>query len=181
MTDTMTQTQPQDLFRKQLEVLGVVRQLDFRRPEFIAWKDSTMNLFQRFLQPESAHLIRFRDLRFRGPIQAYRPLPYNYRGPRHVASDTISQADQAAFQRDCAIAEGCIKGAIEDIQYFGVHSESTDKKPRQYRSEAVQQTILGPVIIQNQSIATDNAIQNIGQMGPTGSSLKEIAAVFNDS
>jgi hypothetical protein len=45
----------------------------------------------------------------------------------------------------------------------------------------VSQTFHGPVTIQSQAIATDNAIQNIGQMGDIGASLKEVARLFQES
>lgn len=169
-----------DLLNTQLTALLIVRNYDFRHPDFITWKDSTMNLFQRLLPPDSAHLIRFRDLRFRGPVQAARRLPYNYRGPLPAPSNAITAADKEAFQSACAIAEGCIKGAIEDVRHFGVHSAVPDKKPR-LSAGGVQQTFHAPVTIQSQVIATDNAIQNIGQVGGSATSLKEIAAVLNDS
>lgn len=169
-----------ELLNRQITGLVIVRNYDFRHPEFITWKDSTMNLFQRLLPPDSAHLVRFRDLRFRGPVQAARRLPFNYRGPLPGPSETITAADKEAFQKACAIAEGCIKGAIEDVRYFGVRSEVTNKKMRQ-SAGGVQQNFHGPVTFQNQAIATDNAIQNIGQMGGSAASLKEIAALLNDS
>jgi hypothetical protein len=42
----------------------------------------------------------------------------------------------------------------------------------------VHQNFYGSVEIRNQAIATDNAIQRIGQMGDMGASLKEIAELF---
>jgi diguanylate cyclase (GGDEF)-like protein len=112
-----------ELFYKRLEQLVVVSSYDFRHPDFIAWKDATMGLFQRFLQPESPHLIRFRDLRFRGPAQAARRLPFNYRGPLPRSREAVTPADEEAFHRGCELAERCIKGAIDDIQHFGVYIE----------------------------------------------------------
>jgi hypothetical protein len=50
-----------------------------------------------------------------------------------------------------------------------------------FGSQGVTQTFLGSVAIHNQVIATDNAIQNIDQMGDAGVSLKEIARLFRES
>ena len=44
----------------------------------------------------------------------------------------------------------------------------------------VQQNFHGPVTIHAQAIATDDAIQNIGNIG-NGTSLKEIAALLQES
>jgi hypothetical protein len=42
----------------------------------------------------------------------------------------------------------------------------------------IQQNFLAPVTIHNQALATDRAVQNIGQQGDTGTSLKEISALL---
>jgi hypothetical protein len=48
-------------------------------------------------------------------------------------------------------------------------------------SGGVHQTFHGPVAIQTQAIATDNAIQNIGHLGSEGASLAEIASLLQQS
>lgn len=78
------------------------------------------------------------------------------------------------------IAEGSIKGAIEEVRNFGIHYEEGRSRPSAKRA-GFQQNFHGPVKIYSQAIATDNAIQNIGQMGSTGATLKEIAALIDQS
>jgi hypothetical protein len=176
------QNQPKEsaaitLLNDQLNKLMGIRSLDLKHPDFILWRDSVANLFQRFLSPDSSHFVTFRDLRFRAPITRTRPLPYSYRGPR--PSEVKSPADAAQFEKDCAIAEVCIRGAMDEIRNFGVYSDKANP-PAQKSSGAVQ-NFFGTVNIQNQAIATDNAIQHIEQMGNTGNDLKEIAELLKQS
>ena len=166
------------LLEEQLVKLAVVQTLDYKDPKFIAWRSTTTDLLQRFLRPDSSHLITFRDIRFLGYVQARRQ-PFGYRGAVPRAPLT-SPLDRETFVRGCAIAEECIKGASEEIQNFGVYSEGTRKTPQRERGN-VQQNFHAPVVIHSQAIATDSAIQNIGQMGTIGPSLKEIATLFNES
>ena len=175
------QHQPQEsaaieLLNDQLNKLMGVRSLNFKDPQFITWRSTVTDLFQGFLRPDSPHLITFRDLRFRGRVQARR-LPFNYRGP--LPSETVSPEDVVKFQSDCAIAEGCIRGAMDTIQNFGIYSEEPREKATM--SGGVQQNFHGPVTIQTQAIATDNAIQSIEHIGDEGTSLKEIAALLQES
>jgi len=96
-----------------------------------------------------------------------------------LPSETISPGDAVKFQQDCAIAEGCIRGAMETIRNFGVYFDEPRKK--RTMSGGVQQNFHGPVTIQTQAIATDNAIQSISHIGNEGISLKEIAALLQES
>jgi hypothetical protein len=54
------------LFTEQRDKLAEIRNLDYRHPDFKLWQDTSINLFQRFFSPDSAHFIRFRNIRFRG-------------------------------------------------------------------------------------------------------------------
>jgi hypothetical protein len=54
------------LLNQQLKELQTVRGMTFIYPEFTAWRDTTMGLLQRFLSPGSEHLLRFKNLKFRG-------------------------------------------------------------------------------------------------------------------
>jgi hypothetical protein len=85
-----------------------------------------------------------------------------------------------AFNRACQTSEESLQAAIQEIEDFGVHAEQP-KPGAPATSSGMSQTFHGPVTIHNQAIATDNAIQKIGQMGDTGVSLKEIARLFQES
>ena len=177
------QDQPQEsaainLLNDQLLKLPSVRVLDYRNPKFILWRDTTENYFKRFLPPDSPHLDTFRSIRFRGQVQT-KPRPYSYRGPR-PSLVAVNTADRELFERGCAIAEECINGAIDEIRNFGIHSERARNTAKPERS-GVQQNFHGPVVIHNQAIATDNAIQNIGQIGNAGATLKEISTLLDQS
>jgi hypothetical protein len=178
MQKEQTEFNPINLFSEQQIKLETLRSLHARHPEFIGWRNTTTTLFQKLL-PDSPHFATFSDLRFRGQQQlGVRRLPYSYRGtpPR----ESTSPEDTAKFQSDCDIAVACIKGAIDEILAFGVHADTgTGKVP--HARGGFQQNFNGPVTIQNQAVATDKAIQNIGQMGDTGASLQEITALLNQS
>ncbi|HEY6468101.1 MAG TPA: hypothetical protein VIY69_19030 [Candidatus Acidoferrales bacterium] len=167
-----------EFLREQLAQLVTVSSLDHTDAKFIAWHNRTSSLFQRFLRPDSPHFITFRDLRFRGSV-VIRRLPYNFHG---VPPQTgITPGDRQQFNRACAIAEGCINGAIEEVRDFGIHSEQGAIKPTSKRAGGFQQNFHGPVEIHQQTIATDHAVQNIGRIGNTGLPLKEIAALIDQS
>ncbi len=68
---------------------------------------------------------------------------------------------------------------METIRNFGVYFDEPRKK--RTMSGGVQQNFHGPVTIQTQAIATDNAIQSISHIGNEGISLKEIAALLQES
>jgi hypothetical protein len=170
------------LLGEQFAKLTVVKNLDYKDAKFIAWRNTTIDLLQRFLRPNSSHLITFAEIRFRGQGQLQiRRHPFDgYRGPRTKVPHPTNPADRDIFVRGCEIAEECIKGATDEIRNFGIYLEGTRNKPQRERS-SVQQNFHGPVVIHNQAIATDNAIQNIGQMGTIGPNLTEIATLFKES
>jgi hypothetical protein len=66
----------------------------------------------------------------------------------------------------------------EEIERFDI-AIPAEQGERTHSS--LQQIFRGPVTIHNQAIATDKAIQNIGQMGNMGAELKEIAALLEQS
>jgi hypothetical protein len=165
------------LLNRQLEELKTVRVLNYQDAKFKVWRDETISVLQRFLAPNSPHLIRFRDLRFFSTV--IRTAPWG--GPR-VPHDQISAEDAAQFQKACQISEESLRAAIREIEDFGVYVQQA--KPQAKPAAAARgmsQTFHGPVTIHNQAIATDNAIQKIGHMGDTGASLKEIAQLFQKS
>jgi len=176
MQDQLQEAGATNLLDELLVKLQSVRRLDWKNPQFVSWRDTTSALFQRFLPPDSPHIITFQRLTFRAPVAA-RTLPYNYRGPRPVTN--VSSADRARFESDCAMAEECIKAVREEIRAFGVHSMRD--WPATRNGGASHQNFYGSVTIENQAIATGNSIQNIGQMGDTGTSLKEIGALLDQS
>jgi hypothetical protein len=88
--------------------------------------------------------------------------------------------DRERFVHGCAVAEECIKAAMEEIRRFGVHTEVSGAKSAQ-KVGGFHQTFHGPVTILNQATATDNAIQNIEQMGDTGANLQEISELLKQS
>jgi hypothetical protein len=88
--------------------------------------------------------------------------------------------------RGAVIADATVRAAIRYVEDFGVHVEQPAPAPtRRGRggNDGVTQTLNAPLTIHCQAIATDGAIQNIGQMGETtvGSSLKEIAHLLQRS
>jgi len=178
------QGQPQEatairLFNEQLRKLGGIRCLEHKDVTFIAWRDTTTSLFQRFLRPDFSHFSTFRRIKWQGQVSVGSLTSnYGYGGPRPSGFSTPEERE--AFLRGCAIAEQCIKGAIEEVRNFGIHVEGDGMKTPKV-SSGVQQTFNGPVIIHSQQIATDNAIQNIVQSGALGPSLKEIAALLDQS
>jgi hypothetical protein len=174
----LTEANPVTLFNEQLIKLETVRRLDAKHAEFIGWRNTTTALFQSLL-PNSPHFTTFGYLRFRAAqLAGVRRLPYGYRGP--LPRETTSPEDTAKFQSDCDIAVACIKGAIDEILAFGIHSDTGFGKGPRTRG-GFQQNFNGPVTNHNQAVATDKAIQNIGQMGDTGASLQEITALLNQS
>lgn len=162
ITDT---TKAIDLLNEQLKELESVRGLNGEDPIFTAWHDTTMSLLKRFLPPTSPHLARFVDIGFTTYIY---PAP-----PGH---------DHRLFVDGCRTAETTLRAVVREIENFGVHVEGSATKSAAASQGGVHQTFHGPVTIQSQAIATDNAIQKIGQVGNTiGSSLKEIADLFQQS
>jgi|GEM_PF-2294383 len=168
------------LLNRQLEQLQDLRGLNYHDSKYKVWRDTTIRVLETFLGRESPHFVRFRDLRFFGPM-SIRP----FRGGPRLPPDYVSPDDVVAFRKACATSEETLKAAIRDIEDFGVYVEQASPAPAargRGRSGGVSQTFHGPVNIQNQAIATDNAIQRIGHMGDsTGASLKEIADLLRQS
>lgn len=180
------QNQPQEsaamnLLNDQLNKLMQVRSLDAQHPDFTIWHDTVKDLFQRFLRPDSPHFNRFKNLSFKGPPVMRLDFPSSRHRYGITGEEAHSAEDAAKFLRDCGIAEGCIKGAMDTIRNFGIHSEGVDGRNVPQKGGGVQQTFHGPVTFHSQAIATDKAVQNIGNMGSEGASLKEIAALLRES
>lgn len=106
-----------NLLNEQLNKLTEIRRFNSKHPDFIYWRDSVTGLFRRYL-PDSPRFTTFSNLKFRATPTRIRPFSYSYRGPR--PSGLPSPADAAQFDKDCAIAEMCIRGALDDIRNFGV-------------------------------------------------------------
>jgi hypothetical protein len=131
----MKENQPEEsraieLFNEQLNKLTVIRGLGYKSPEFITWRNTVTDLFQRFLRPDSSHFVTFRDIRFRGPAQVLpaRRISSDYRGPLPTASGPWHEdIDQFRSGYDLAVAEGCIRGAIETLRNSGIHREGTER------------------------------------------------------
>lgn len=166
------------LLNQQLEELESVRGLNYKDPLFLGWRDTTTSLLQRFLPPDSPHLTRFKNLAFTSRVARRQPWGSQPRPPGY-----ISPQNQEHYRAECRTAEATIRAALKHIEEFGVHAEQPAIQPAtKRRGGGVQQNFYGNVTIQNQAIATDNAIQNIEHMGDaTGSSLREIAEVFKQS
>jgi hypothetical protein len=165
------------LLEQQLQRLSLIG--NHRDPQFTVWQDTTTSLLQKFLSADSPHLKTFSRIRYRAQT-AVRPLPYGYRGPVPMAHN-VDPADIEAFNRGRDIAMACINSVIEELHNFGIQSKSGAPLPPPKQTGGFQQIFKGPVTIQNQAVATDNAIQDIGQMGTTGSDLKEIADLLKQS
>lgn len=182
------------LLQRQLDELQTIRTLNYKHPDFKAWRDTTDAVLERFVGPESTHYTRFFQLRFSGPG---RILPYGARRPH---PDYISPEDARYFKNACETAEATLKAAIGHVADFGVYAE--EPKPArgkgargarinplvvtpvvvEPRRGGVVQNFHGPTTIQNLAIAADNAIQKIEHMGDaTGASLKEITDLLQQS
>jgi hypothetical protein len=169
------------LLERQLDELQTLRGLNYRDPKFWAWRDTTQGVLDRFCGKESHHTVRFRDMDF-----FYRSMVIDFSGGSYPAN-YISPEDQRQFQEACASASELLRAAIREIQDFGARVEEPKAAPAGRRGKGgdggVRQTFNAPVTIHSQAIATDDAIQNIGQMGDqaVGASLKEIAALLRQS
>ncbi len=169
MQNQLREGEATGLLSEQLTRLEDVRHLDRKNPRFVSWRDTTMALLQKFLPPDSPHLVTFRDLDFRAWV-GVRGLPYGYRGPRPTIG--VSREDKARFERDCATAQECIKAALEGIRVFGVYTERAE--PTTKEGAEWHQTFNAPVTIHNQAIAMGGSTQSVGQMGDTGAASKRL-------
>jgi hypothetical protein len=163
------------LLNQQLKELQSVRGLNYKEPLFLGWRDTTSGLLQKFLPPDSPHLKRFQNLAFTGKVARRAawgspPKPPGY----------ISPQNQDHYRAECRTAETTIQAALKHIAEFGVYAEQSPIKPT--GQGGVQQNFYGNVTIQNQAIATGNAIQKIDHFGDTtGSDLKGIADLLMQS
>jgi hypothetical protein len=169
------------LLQRQLDELQTIRIMNPKRAEFKAWHDTTVEVLQRFLGSDSQHTTRFHRTSFSGGLRI-RPF-----GSRPLPPDYVSKEDMLMFRKGCEEAEATLKAAVRTIEDFGVHVEQPGPAParrgRGGNGGGVTQTFNAPVTIHSQAIATDKAIQNIGQMGDrtVGSSLNEIAQLLQQS
>jgi hypothetical protein len=170
------------LLTEQLNELKIVSGLNYGNPRFKAWRDTTRGYLERYLPADSPHLSTFKNLHFISPVITTErwgaaPKPPGY----------VSRADQEQFTESCLTAEATIQAVLKHIEEFGAHAGQAPAGPhsKSRRNEphgGVSQNFYGNVTIQNQAIATDNAIQKIGRMGDTtGADLKEIAELFRQS
>ncbi len=150
------------LLNAQLKELQTVRDLSGADPAFTAWFDTTASILKRFLSPTAPYLERFVEIPFVSQIGNQRPI----------------------FAAGCRTADATIRAALREIQEFGVHI-GRDEPVGKDRTGGVHQTFHGPVTIQTQAIATDNAIQRINHAGDMGGDfgamLKDIAAIYQQS
>jgi hypothetical protein len=152
------------LLNEQLKELESVRGLSSDDPQFKAWRNTTVSLLKRVLAPTSPHLESFLDIGFETYVYPASP------GHEHQR-----------FVDGCRTAEASPRAVVKEIENFGIHVEQHGTKAAAAQG-GVHQTFHGPVTIQNQALATDNAIQKIGHVGnATGVSLREIADVFKES
>ena len=88
--------------------------------------------------------------------------------------------DLEKFASDAEVADACLKGAIERIRVFGVaRDEPEPAKPARGRSRgSLTQHFHGPV---NQAVAMDSATQNVGHIGPSGSTVDEVVRLLRES
>jgi hypothetical protein len=164
------------LFVEQLTKLQYVRQFDSKNAQFVGWRDTTTSLFQRFLPPDSPHFVTFRELKFRAQM-AVRRLPFSHRGL--VRRTSISPQDRERFESDCAIAEGCIKAALDEIREFGVSMGKAElTRPN---GGVMHQNFNATVTIQNQAIAAGGAIQHVSQHNQSEESLRALLALLQES
>jgi hypothetical protein len=177
------------LLNRQLEELNGIRPLNYKHPNFIAWRDTTRSVLEKYLGPNSHHTTRFRDLRFFGSA---RVIPVVFGSPPPPPPGYISPESAEAFRSACDMTAATLRAAIRHIEDFGVYAEQDSpaaaKKGKGKSGTAsqggVHQTYNAPVTIHAQAIATDNAVQRIGQVGnrgDMGTTLKEIAELFQQS
>ena len=167
------------LVNRQLEELKTVRALNHKDAKFKVWRDETLGVLKRVLSPDSPNLARFQGLGFAGPLVLTTD---RWSAEPQLPDNSISPQDAAQYRESCETAERSLQAAIREIEDFGIYPEpGMEAGTGKDRSGGVHQTFHGPVTIQNQAIATDNAIQRIGHMGNEGSSLKEIASLFQES
>jgi hypothetical protein len=166
------------LLNEQLKELESVRGLNYKDPTFLGWRDTTTSLLQKFLPPDSPHLARFKNLAFTSRVSRRQPWGSPPRPPGY-----ISPQNQEHYRAECRTAEATIRAALKHIEEFGVHTEQHATQPdTKKHGGGVQQNFYGNVTIQNQAIATDNAIQKIGHLGDTtGADLKAIADLLMQS
>lgn len=174
MRASLTDDEAVRLFEQQRVALEEIRKLDFRDPRFTGWLDTTKSLFLRILS-ESPHFERFKNLKWRSK-SAIRSLPYRHRGPI-PAINKITLRDRERFSQSCEYAESCLVGAVDEIKTFG--GQALLKPPA--KVSGVQQNFHGDVTIHSQAIATDRALQQIGQQGDIGPSLQEISKLLAES
>jgi hypothetical protein len=168
------------LLNEQLKELESVRGLNYKDAQFKAWRDTTRGYLERFLPPTSPHLSSFRSLSFLSPTMSIEPYM--------ARPGYISREDQEQFRESCRTAEATIRAVLKYIGEFGVHVEPAGPVGGRGKGRSgtasggsVHQTFNAPVSM-NQAIATDNAIQKIGQVGDaTGASLREIADLLKQS
>jgi hypothetical protein len=165
------------LLTRQLTDLQTVRGFNYKHADFKAWRDTTTNVLETFLGPESPYFKRFRDTRFYGSVSR---IPYGVR----VNPDYISPRDAHAFQEGCMTTDASLRAAIRHIEDFGVYVDQPKSVPSgrgRGKSGGVNfhaQT----VTVGNLAIAADSAIQKIGQVGDTtGANLQEIANLLQES
>jgi hypothetical protein len=101
----------------------------------------------------------------------------DYPGARYHSGPRRDDIEK--FASDADIADACLKGAIERIRVIGLKEDepAAPAKPARARG-GITQYISGNV---NQAIATDRATQNVGHVGPSGSSLDEIVNLLQHS
>lgn len=89
---------------RQLAGLDAVRSAHAWHPMFLAWKDRTAEVFQRFL-PESALRATFLNIQFALPPPS--------------ASSYAETESRVAFVKACEIADTCLKSALAQTQHSG--------------------------------------------------------------
>jgi hypothetical protein len=165
------------LLNRQLGQLQSVRGLNHKSPEFKTWRDSTMEILERYLGKDSHHTERFRNTRFFGAMTITRF------GSRPDPPGYVSGEDLNVFRNGCETLDASLKAAIRHVEDFGMHVE--EPKPTSTgrgRSGGMSQTIQAATVHLNQAIATDSAIQRIGRVGnKTGVDLKELSNLLQQS
>jgi hypothetical protein len=151
-----------DQFRRQLAELTTLDGKDVGDPAFIRWKSVSREVFKRYL-PHSTYHSRFGSIDFLGPDFRINP-----------------QFDLAIISSDSLrSARGCLEGAIEHIQRFGLDEPKKDQ-PSQEGSGNV--SFQGQITIQNLAIATNDAIQHVIQNASSeADALKHVSEILRVS
>lgn len=140
---------------------------------FSAWRNTTIELLTRFLGSGNLHVKSLRDTHFVD-------LSLVFTAGRN--SSNWSQGASLTFRRGIANAIEYVKAGIEQIQTFGITPTEIEAhaKPKS-QGGGIHHNYHGPVTIQTQANAADNAIQNISQSTEIKNDLRAVREILSET